>query len=301
MPKPRHSGSGLEMAGPTTVPANGAAIPALGLGTWQLRGDDCSAAVKTALEAGYRHIDTAAMYDNEEAVGAGLKASGISRDEVFVTTKVWYEDLAPADLRRSAEASLNRLGLSRVDLLLIHWPNARIPLAGSVRALCEVKRAGLARHVGVANFTVRLLDEAVAAADEPIAANQCEYHPYLDQRAVLSACKPAWRRLHLLLPARQGAGARRAGDRGDRHGARPHAGANRAALASAAGRRGDPEIRKRPPHRRESRGVRFRARRSRDGADFRSRPRRRAHGGAVLVARLGLIHPPLRGGGSKRA
>ncbi|MFL5198937.1 MAG: aldo/keto reductase, partial [Microvirga sp.] len=93
------------MAGPATVQARGAAIPALGLGTWQLRGDDCSAAVKTALAAGYRHIDTAAMYGNEEAVGAGLKASGISRDEVFVTTKVWYEDLAPADLRRSAEAS----------------------------------------------------------------------------------------------------------------------------------------------------------------------------------------------------
>jgi diketogulonate reductase-like aldo/keto reductase len=189
MPKPKRSGSGLEMAGPATVPANGAAIPALGLGTWQLRGDDCSAAVKTALAAGYRHIDTAAMYGNEEAVGAGLKASGIGRDEVFVTTKVWYEDLAPADLRRSAEASLKRLGLSRVDLLLIHWPNARIPIAGSVRALCGVKRAGLAHHIGVANFTVRLLDEAVAAADEPIAANQCEYHPYLDQRAVLSACR----------------------------------------------------------------------------------------------------------------
>ena len=106
MPRPKRSGSGLEMAGPATVQARGAAIPALGLGTWQLRGDDCSAAVKTALEAGYRHIDTAAMYGNEEAVGAGLKASGISRDEVFVTTKVWYEDLAPADLRRSAEASL---------------------------------------------------------------------------------------------------------------------------------------------------------------------------------------------------
>jgi diketogulonate reductase-like aldo/keto reductase len=189
MPRPRRSGSGLEMAGPATVQARGAAIPALGLGTWQLRGDDCSAAVKTALEAGYRHIDTAAMYGNEEAVGAGLKASGVGRDEVFVTTKVWYEDLAPADLRRSAEASLKRLGLAQVDLLLIHWPNARIPLAGSVRALCGVKRAGLARHVGGANFTVRLLDEAVAAADEPIAANQCEYHPYLDQRAVLSACR----------------------------------------------------------------------------------------------------------------
>ena len=91
-----------------TIAANGAAIPALGLGTWGLRGDDCAAAVRTALEAGYRHVDTAAMYGNEEAVGAGLRASGIARDEVFVTTKIWYEDLAPADLRRSAEASYSR-------------------------------------------------------------------------------------------------------------------------------------------------------------------------------------------------
>jgi diketogulonate reductase-like aldo/keto reductase len=118
-----------------------------------------------------------------------LRASGVARQDVFVTTKVWYEDLAPADLRRSAEASLRRLGLDHVDLLLIHWPNPRIALAGSIRALCAARRAGLARHVGVANFTVRLLDEAVALADEPIVANQCEYHPYLDQRAVLGACR----------------------------------------------------------------------------------------------------------------
>jgi diketogulonate reductase-like aldo/keto reductase len=177
------------MPAPTVIEANGALIPALGLGTWGLRGEDCAAAVRTALEAGYRHLDTASMYGNEDAVGAGLKASGIDRDEVFVTTKVWYEDLAPADLRRSAEASLRRLGLSRVDLLLIHWPNARIPLRDTIPALCEAKRAGLARHIGVANFTVSLLDEAVVLADEPIVANQCEHHPYLDQRAVLAACR----------------------------------------------------------------------------------------------------------------
>ncbi|HEX8164657.1 MAG TPA: aldo/keto reductase [Beijerinckiaceae bacterium] len=177
------------MAAPATVEAHGAAIPAIGLGTWQLRGGECAVAVQAALEVGYRHVDTASMYGNEEAVGAGLKASGVPRGEVFVTTKVWPDDLAPADLRRSAEASLKCLGLSQVDLLLIHWPNSGIPLAGTVRALCEAKRAGLARHVGVANFTVRLLDEAVRLADEPIVANQCEYHPYLDQGAVLAACR----------------------------------------------------------------------------------------------------------------
>src|SRR5918994_4624427 len=102
------------------VHANGAAIPALGLGTWTLSGDHCAEAVRWALAAGYRHIDTAAMYGNEDAVGAGLRASGLDRDAVFVTTKVWHSDLAPDDLRRSAEASLKRLGLSQVDLLLIH-------------------------------------------------------------------------------------------------------------------------------------------------------------------------------------
>jgi diketogulonate reductase-like aldo/keto reductase len=173
----------------TVVEANGAAIPAIGLGTWQLRGEEGAAAVKSALEAGYRHIDTAAMYGNEEAVGEGLRASGVPRDEVFVTTKVWPEDLAPPDLARSAEASLKRLGLAQIDLLLIHWPNAAITLAGSIRALCEAKRAGLARHIGVANFTARLLDEAVASADEPIVANQCEYHPYLDQTLVRAECR----------------------------------------------------------------------------------------------------------------
>jgi diketogulonate reductase-like aldo/keto reductase len=103
------------------VHANGAAIPAIGLGTWQLRGENCVAAVRAALRAGYRHIDTAAMYGNEEAVGEGVRAGGVPRDEIFLTTKVWYEDLAPGDLERSAEASLKRLGVSAVDLLLIHW------------------------------------------------------------------------------------------------------------------------------------------------------------------------------------
>jgi diketogulonate reductase-like aldo/keto reductase len=172
-----------------TVAANGAAIPAIGLGTWQLRGDACVDAVATALAAGYRHVDTAAMYGNEEAVGAGLKASGLDRDAVFVTTKVWYEDLGDGDFERSAEASLRRLGLSDVDLLLIHWPNPAIATADAIRNLCSAKRRGLARHVGVANFTVALLDEAVAAATEPLVTNQCEYHPYLDQTAVRDACR----------------------------------------------------------------------------------------------------------------
>jgi diketogulonate reductase-like aldo/keto reductase len=171
------------------VHANGATIPALGLGTWQLGGEACVQAIRWALEAGYRHIDTAAMYGNEEAVGAGIRAGGVPRDEIFLTTKVWPDDLAPGDLERSAEASVRRLKLDHVDLLLIHWPNLAIPLRGTMEALCRAKRQGLARHIGVANFTVALLEEAVRLSSEPLVTNQCEYHPYLDQGPVLAACR----------------------------------------------------------------------------------------------------------------
>ena len=234
------------------------------------------------------------MYGNEEAVGAGLKASGTSRDEVFVTTKVWYEDLAPADLRRSAEASLKPLGLSQVDLLLIHWPNARIPLAGTVRALCDAKRAGLARHVGVANFTVRLLDEAVAAADEPIAANQCEYHPYLDQRAVLSACRRHGVAFISYCPLGK---AQVLGEPVSRRSPRRTAARRRksccAGICSRASRRSrNPETPAASP--RISPCSTSRSPRTRWRA-ARSRPTRRAHGGAILVAGLGLIPPRAAG------
>lgn len=173
----------------TVVAANGAAIPAIGLGTWAARGEACAQAVQWALEAGYRHLDTAAAYENEAAVGAGLRASGVPRGEIFVTTKVWYTDLAEGALQRSAEASLRRLGLDRVDLLLVHWPNPAIPLAETMRALCDAKRHGLTRHIGVSNFPTALLEEAVALADEPLVANQCEYHPRLDQAKVIAACR----------------------------------------------------------------------------------------------------------------
>ncbi|MDJ1157243.1 aldo/keto reductase [Chelatococcus sp. SYSU_G07232] len=171
------------------VHANGAAIPAIGLGTWAARDEDCIQAVSWALEAGYRHIDTAAAYENEHAVGQALRASGLPRSDLFVTTKVWYTDIADGSLQKSAEASLRRLGLDHVDLLLIHWPNQAIPLRDSMRALCDAKRKGLTRHIGVSNFPVALLEEAVAVADEPLVANQCEYQPRLDQSKVLEACR----------------------------------------------------------------------------------------------------------------
>ena len=172
-----------------TVTAHGATIPTIGLGTWTLKDEACTKLVAQAIGAGYRHIDTARMYDNEAAVGAGLRASKIARNKVFVTTKVWKDDIADGDLQRSAEASLKRLGLDQVDLLLIHWPNAEIPLQGSIKALCETKKRGLTKHIGVSNFTTALLDKAMALTTEPLVANQCEYHPHLDQTKVIAACK----------------------------------------------------------------------------------------------------------------
>jgi diketogulonate reductase-like aldo/keto reductase len=174
-----------------SIDANGARIPALGLGTWTLKGEECVDLVAHALEVGYRHLDTAVMYANEEAVGEGLRRSGIQRDDVFVTTKVWWTDIGANDLRRSAEASLEKLGLEQVDLLLIHWPNPAIQLAESVAALNLAKRDGLARHIGVSNFPTKLLAEAIALSDAPLVANQVEHHPYLDQSKVHAACRNA--------------------------------------------------------------------------------------------------------------
>ncbi|HPG03549.1 MAG TPA: aldo/keto reductase, partial [Rhodoblastus sp.] len=171
------------------IDANGARIPALGFGTWQLREEACVTAVETALSCGYRHFDTARMYGNEKAVGHGLRGSGLKRDDVFVTTKVWRDDISSGALERSAEASLRDLGLDSVDLLLIHWPNASIPLKDSIAALCNARRRGLARNIGVSNFSVALLNEAAALSSEPLVANQCEYHPRLDQSAVIAACR----------------------------------------------------------------------------------------------------------------
>ena len=170
------------------VEGNGAKIPAIGLGTWELRGRVCARIVEQALRLGYRHIDTAQIYENEREVGEGLRASGIKRDDVFVTTKVWTSHFKPKDLERSAKESLARLRMTEVDLLLLHWPNPQVPLADTLGALARVRQAGLARHIGVSNFTVALIEEAVAACPEPLACDQVEYHPYLDQARVMEAC-----------------------------------------------------------------------------------------------------------------
>ena len=163
------------------VHAHGAAIPAIGLGTFLAQGEGCSEAVSFALKNGYRHIDTAPRYENEEAVGEGLRRSGVPRGEIFLTTKVWWDRLGEGDLQRSAEDSLRKLGVDQVDLLLIHWPNPKIPFAESIAALNDAKRRGYAKHIGVSNFTVAHLNEAWRLTQEPLVCNQCEWHPSLDQ------------------------------------------------------------------------------------------------------------------------
>lgn len=171
------------------IEANGARIPAIGLGTWELRGRTCARLVEQALRFGYRHIDTAQMYENEREVGEGLRASGVDRNDVFVTTKVWTTHFAPNDLERSVKESLKQLRLAQIDLVLLHWPNPRIPLSVTLSALANVRRLGMTRHIGVSNFTVALIEQAAALCPEPLVCNQVEYHPYLDQAKVLEACR----------------------------------------------------------------------------------------------------------------
>jgi len=154
-----------------------------------LKGEACVNAVSAALRVGYRHLDTAERYGNETEVGEGLRASGIDRGQVFVTTKVYHDKLAPADFEKSFAESLQKLKLPWVDLLLIHWPNPNVPLADTIRVLCAAKKDGRARHIGIANFTVPLIEQAVKLSTEPLVTNQIEVHPYLDQSKVLAACR----------------------------------------------------------------------------------------------------------------
>lgn len=162
-------------------------IPKLGFGTWRLSGRDCSDGVADALAAGYRHVDTAAMYGNEEEVGSGMRESGVDRGDVWLTTKVWPDDLAPERVRASLERSLRELGTEYVDLFMIHWPNPRVPLAATLEAMTELRHEGRTREIGVSNFTSAQFREAIDLA--PVIVNQVEYHPFLDQSAVLEVCR----------------------------------------------------------------------------------------------------------------
>ncbi|WP_322517443.1 aldo/keto reductase [Rhodopseudomonas palustris] len=170
------------------VEAHGAKIPLIGLGTWELSGHACARIVEQALRLGYRHIDTAQIYNNERDVGEGIRNSHIRRSEMFVATKVWTTHFAPNDLIRSTKESLHKMRLSEVDLLLLHWPNAQVPLSETLGALAHARELGMTRHIGVSNFTVALLKQAVAVSPAPLVCNQVEYHPFLGQANVLAAC-----------------------------------------------------------------------------------------------------------------
>ncbi len=170
---------------------NGRSMPALGLGTWDLRGQACEAAVAEALKIGYRHVDTAEMYGNEAEIGRALKASGLSRRDLFVTTKVWTNHHRAGDFKRAAGDSLRRLGLSEVDLLLIHWPNPSVPLEETVGALCQVAREGQALSIGVSNFDAALLKKALSLATVPLSCDQVPYSLPENQDALLARARAA--------------------------------------------------------------------------------------------------------------
>jgi 2,5-diketo-D-gluconate reductase B len=159
----------------------GISLPRLGLGTFRMQGDTCRAAVESALGLGYRHLDTAEMYGNEEAIGAAIAASGVARKDLHVTTKVWNENLAPDAIRRAFDASLKKLRLDHVDLYLVHWPAPRMNLPAMFEALMKLKEEGRTRAIGVANFNIALLKTVVEEIGAPIACNQVEYHVMLDQ------------------------------------------------------------------------------------------------------------------------
>ncbi|MCO6416969.1 aldo/keto reductase [Siccirubricoccus sp. KC 17139] len=164
-------------------------MPRLGFGTWPMQGAECQAAVESAIGLGYRHIDTAEMYGNEAAVGAGLRASGVAREALYLTTKVWWDKPDGASFRAAFEACLARLATPYVDLLLVHWPSPQLRLESVLEAQAKILAEGLAKAVGVANFPLALLRRAVEAKIAPIACLQVEHHVFLGQQKLLAYCQ----------------------------------------------------------------------------------------------------------------
>ncbi|MEE4384115.1 MAG: aldo/keto reductase [Pseudomonadales bacterium] len=171
-----------------TIHAQDAAIPALGFGTFQLEGAVARDQVAGALDAGYRHVDTARVYGNEREVGEGIARSRVPRDQVFLTSKLWPDDFRPEDVARATRASLADLGTDHLDLLLLHWPNPEVPVAETLGALERAREEGLIRHYGVSNFTVPLFEEAADAAPRALVTNQVEFHPLPVSRSGDSQC-----------------------------------------------------------------------------------------------------------------
>jgi diketogulonate reductase-like aldo/keto reductase len=164
---------------------NGNKMPALGLGTSGLRGKECTQVVKEALELGYRQVDTADMYGNHRAIAEALNESDVRREDLFITSKIQSEDLEYKKLKKAADRLLNELDLKYFDLLLIHWPSPEVPVEESLKAMKELKEAGKAKNIGVSNFTIPLLKEALDAYPDLITVNQVEFHPTLYQKELL--------------------------------------------------------------------------------------------------------------------
>jgi len=169
------------------VTADGVDVPALGFGTWPMKGATCRTAVEHALHTGYRHLDTAQMYNNEDAVGQAIADSEVPREDVFLVTKILRQNLAPGDVLSSVEESGQRLG-TEIDLLLIHAPSRSVPIEESIGAMNELQERGTVEHIGVSNFSVEQMQRAIAASDTPILTNQVEYHPFKSQSEILEFC-----------------------------------------------------------------------------------------------------------------
>ncbi|MFB6080522.1 MAG: aldo/keto reductase [Haloferacaceae archaeon] len=182
-----------------------ASLPDVGFGTYRLRGETCIAAVRTALAAGYRHLDTARMYGNEAAVGRGLAASEVPREEVFVATKVWHDGLGREALLDGARESRDALALDAIDLLYVHWPRGTYDPAETLPALAAAREEGIARHVGLSNFTPDLLDEAREHLDAPVLAHQVEMHPLWPQEDLRAYAADHGHRLVAYCPLARGA------------------------------------------------------------------------------------------------
>ncbi|MGI8527503.1 MAG: aldo/keto reductase [Pseudolabrys sp.] len=171
------------------VEANGARIPAIGLGTMTLKGEAGVKAIKTALELGYRHLDTAAVYETERENAQALRASGVRREDVFITTKIRQDDAMPDDFARRLDECLVNLQVQQVDLLLIHWPSKTVPFKLTIGALCKAKQEGKTKHIGLSNFTTAMLDEVWDITTEPLVCNQIEVHPFINQDKLIAATR----------------------------------------------------------------------------------------------------------------
>lgn len=174
-----------------SVKAHGAEIPALGFGVFRMSDAEVERVVPAALDAGFRHFDTAQIYGNEAALGRALQATGVRRDDLFLTTKVWVDNYDPKRFAASVDESLDKLKVDRVDLLLLHWPGDKVPISEQIAQLNAVQAAGRTRFVGVSNQNIAQMREGAALSRAPIVTNQVEFHPYLDQGRLLAAARDA--------------------------------------------------------------------------------------------------------------